>query len=171
MFKTWENRSNTIVSEKWNADITPSPTNFPCVTYRFWDVPLSHLLWFSLSCVHTLSSIRLLYHTTLRVEEPLNFKILLWWLSSNSKQKSIYLALIYSLSLGGGSACQFRANVCHKDSVRMWLHAQVTLKVFLRLWKVFLRLWRFSWIERFKVNKKVQRFKVTIWFLRRKVQS
>ena len=33
----------------------------------------------------------------------------------NSKQKSIYLALIYSLSLGGGSACQFRANVCHKD--------------------------------------------------------
>ncbi len=106
-----------------------------------------------------------------RVEEPLNFKILLWWLSSNSKQKSIYLALIYSLSLGGGSACQFRANACHKDSVRMWLRAQVTLKVFLRLWKVFLRLWRFSQIERFKVNKKVQRFKVTIWFLRRKVQS
>ncbi len=30
-----ENRSNTLVSEKWNADITPSPTNFPCVTYRF----------------------------------------------------------------------------------------------------------------------------------------
>jgi hypothetical protein len=22
----WENRSNTLVSEKWHADITPSPT-------------------------------------------------------------------------------------------------------------------------------------------------
>ena len=64
LFKNREIRSNTLVSEKWNANITPSRVTPSRVTYCFWAVPLSHLLWFSLSCVHTLSSIRLLCHTT-----------------------------------------------------------------------------------------------------------
>ena len=73
-----------------------------------------------------------------RVEEPLNFKILLWWLSSNSKQKSIYLALIYSLSLGGGSACQLRANVCHKDICLNVITCSSNIEGFLKTLTVFL---------------------------------
>ena len=68
---------------------------------------------------------------TKRVEEPLNFKILLWWLISNSKQKSIYLALIYSLSLGGGSFTGWwvlyhssELTCVTKTSVQTWLCAQ-----------------------------------------------
>ena len=84
------------------------------------------------------------FHYLWRVEEPLNFKILLWWLSSNSKQKSIYFALIYSLSLGGGSACQFRANVCHKDIRSSMITCSSNIEGFLKTLKGFLKTLKLS---------------------------
>jgi len=90
-------------------------------------------------------------------------------------------ALIYSLSLAGRSACQFRATVRHKDIRSNVITCSSNIESFLKTLKVFLDFEGFlkkrdsklikrfkcsklpygSYVESFKVNKKVQRFKVT----------
>ena len=77
-------------------------------------------------------------------------------LISNIKQNSIYLALIYSLSLDGGSFVYGESCTVRFSFVPVSSELTCVTKTSLN--------------ERFKVNKKVQRFKDIIWILRRKVQ-
>ncbi len=52
--KFWENRSNTLTSEKWNADITPAPINLPA-SHIVFELFLYHTIYDFLCRVYTRS--------------------------------------------------------------------------------------------------------------------
>ncbi len=74
-FLYWENRSNTLVSEKWHADITPSRINLPA-SHIVFKLFLYHTFYDFLcrvytrsvllgSCITLPDFLLVLYHTTL----------------------------------------------------------------------------------------------------------
>ncbi len=56
-------------------------------------------------------------------------------------------ALIYSLSLAGESACQFRATLCHKDISSNVITCSSNIESFLKTLKVFLDFEGFLYLE------------------------